>query len=189
MRETFWFQTRSNRTGENSKRKTKRSSDSAKIEEIAGSVLDAPTKFAIAHCVSVCKKMSAGVAKTICKEYPENRSFRSGKIGDVGVCRTRGRTIYNLQTKPHFYSKPTFANFEVSVRSLRRKMDQRGEKYLAIPQIGCGRDLLKWQQVLPLIKDVFRGSDIQIRVYEFVEWQKVLILYLCQCVMYFCVYI
>jgi hypothetical protein len=170
MRESplFGFQTTTDQKGNNSKR-TKKSSDSAKIKVVAGSVLDAPERFAIAHCVSVCKKMSAGVAKTICEVYPENRDFRSGKLGDVGVCRTQGRTIYNLQTKPKFYNKPTFANFEVSVRNLRRKMDQRGDKYLAIPKIGCGRDLLKWQKVLPLIEEVFRGSDIQIRVFEFVE--------------------
>jgi hypothetical protein len=167
----FGFQTTTEQKDDSSKR-TKRSSRSAlaKIKVVAGSVLDAPERFAIAHCVSVCKKMGAGVAKTICEVYPENRNFRSGKLGDVGVCRTQaGRTIYNMQTKPKFYNKPTFANFEVSVRNLRRKMDQRGDKYLAIPKIGCGRDLLKWQKVLPLIEEVFRGSDIEIRVYEFVE--------------------
>lgn len=43
---------------------------------------------------------------------------------------------------------------------------------LAMPQIGCGIDNLKWDQVETRIRNVFGDTDIEITIYKYVPPSK-----------------
>jgi O-acetyl-ADP-ribose deacetylase (regulator of RNase III) len=47
-------------------------------------------------------------------------------------------------------------------------MIENSVKELAIPQIGCGIDGLKWDEVAARLNKVFDETDIEITVYKYV---------------------
>lgn len=51
---------------------------------------------------------------------------------------------------------------------MRDHMVANEVKELAIPQIGCGLDGLKWDQVEARIRNVFKDTDIEVTVYKYV---------------------
>eukprot|EP01071_Lankesteria_metandrocarpae_P010423 Lankesteria_metandrocarpae@DN5336_c1_g2_i10.p2 len=84
------------------------------------------------------------------------------------VADQSGRKIYYLITKERASDKPTLQSLEASLVAMRRKMSSHGVDKLAMPLIGCGIDLLRWEDVGPLIHRVFSGiSGLQIVICMF----------------------
>lgn len=52
---------------------------------------------------------------------------------------------------------------------LREECAKHDVRKLAIPQIGCGLDKLRWVDVRDLLGDVFSPTEIEIVVYNFKE--------------------
>ena len=52
---------------------------------------------------------------------------------------------------------------------MKEIMVKNGNKKLAIPQIGCGLDGLKWDIVRAIVKDIFQETDVEIVVYIYEE--------------------
>lgn len=67
---------------------------------------------------------------------------------------------------------PTYDSLESSLTALRDHMKNNSDKELAIPQIGCGIDGLKWPEVEARIRKVFDDTDIEITVYKYVPPSK-----------------
>jgi O-acetyl-ADP-ribose deacetylase (regulator of RNase III) len=63
---------------------------------------------------------------------------------------------------------PTYESLEASLISMKNHMVANDVKELAIPQIGCGLDRLKWEQVEESIQRVFGDTDITVTVYIYV---------------------
>lgn len=63
---------------------------------------------------------------------------------------------------------PTYDALESSLKVVRDHMQENAVKELAIPQIGCGIDGLKWEEVEARIRKVFNDSDAEITVYKYV---------------------
>lgn len=84
--------------------------------------------------------------------------------------KAKDRYIYYLVTKEKsgkgFF--PTYESLELSLEAMRKHMIANEVKELAMPQIGCGIDGLKWNEVEERIRKVFSESDIEITVYKYV---------------------
>jgi O-acetyl-ADP-ribose deacetylase (regulator of RNase III) len=65
-------------------------------------------------------------------------------------------------------AKPTYESLEKSLIAMREHMVENQVKELAIPQIGCGLDGLKWDEVSERLNKVFDDTDIEITVYIYV---------------------
>ena len=86
--------------------------------------------------------------------------------GGLAYLKRNGRFIYYLVTKPRYYKKPTMNSLKHSILEMKQHCVQNGVKYLAMPQIGCGLDKLKWNEVRSMLCSIFRHTDIQIVVYS-----------------------
>ena len=135
------------------------------------------TEIVLAHCISRCARMGAGIAKKFAVENPKMRDYIKSKnrqVGDI-VSYTRELTpkkeviVLNMITKEIFKHKPTKENFLKTLENLKTHCSDHGYNKIGIPKIGCGLDLLDWDSfVLPSIKKTFRDykGGIEIHVYS-----------------------
>lgn len=75
------------------------------IKEMQDNIFNAPSNYAIAHCISACLNMTKGLSKEICNKFSDTKSqFKhlKPKIGDIIIIHTGVRVIFHLVTKKHF---------------------------------------------------------------------------------------
>lgn len=134
-----------------------------------GNLFDAPQGYCLAHCIAGDFGMGAGIAT----QFNEKFNMRERLINLFGSVHSpyciQIDNVFNLITKDISYSKPTYDSLLQALIQMRDTMIINGNKKLAIPQIGCGLDGLKWDIVRAIIKDVFQETDIEIIVYIYEE--------------------
>lgn len=124
--------------------------------------------YVLAHCVSTDCALGAGIAKEFRRRIPEMpdilKTFNP-KIGDaIGYPTRGGRIVINLFTKEKYNHKPTLLSLATSLFVFKRMVIEKGYTHVAIPEIGCGLDKLKWEEVRELIQEVFKDTDVEIVV-------------------------
>ena len=77
--------------------------------------------------------------------------------------------VFNLITKDKVWEKPTYENFQLSLKVMRYGIEQLYQKdiacnQIAMPLIGCGIDGLEWTKVRELIHKTFDDMNIEIVV-------------------------
>ena len=136
-------------------------------EEIYGNLFNSKTE-SIAHCISSDVKMGKGIAAEFRKKYGGIKKILDQKptMGNICVLRRKNRWIYYLITKEFYWEKPTYDSVKKCLENMKRHMEEHGVKSLAMPQIGCGLDKLKWESVRKIIKEIFPPDcKINITIY------------------------
>lgn len=130
----------------------------------------------LCHCISSdvtkYKAMGAGIARTFRIKYPNmaGEISKDFKIGRAVRYQEGNQVIYNLVTKVNVYDhinkgishEDYYNNLRNALVSLRNQMIKNKERKLAMPKIGSGLDRGNWFIIKAIIKDVFRGTDINI---------------------------
>ena len=127
----------------------------------------------LAHCVSRDLSMSAGIAPLFVKKFGRKEELfqANAKIGQAAILNfENNKFIYNLVTKENSYDKPTYESLEQSLVFMRNHAIEHNVHEIAMPKIGCGLDLLNWEDVSNLIKKVFRETNIKITVIIHDPW-------------------
>lgn len=131
-------------------------SSSTRIVDVHGDLMTSPD--ALAHCVSACMAMGKGIAVLFKKRFGRIDELKAQKIGVGGVAvldlnsvPSERRYVYYLVTKPLYHQKPTYGTLEASLRQMFQHMTDHGVASVAIPEIGCGLDLLQWPKVHQLL--------------------------------------
>lgn len=121
----------------------------------------------LAHCVSQDLMMGKGIAKQFKRRFGrvEELKAQGRTVGGVSFLQERNRYLFYLITKERYFYKPTYDSLKSSLEELRDKCLLLGVKELAIPKIGCGLDRLEWYKVQPIIENVFRHTNMTIKVY------------------------
>jgi O-acetyl-ADP-ribose deacetylase (regulator of RNase III) len=86
--------------------------------------------------------------------------------GGVAVLKRDERFIYYLITKVRYSDKPTYDSLRASLEAMKEHCLKHNVKALAMPRIGCGLDLLKWEEVSIILVETFHDTDICITVYS-----------------------
>lgn len=63
------------------------------------------------------------------------------------------RYVYYLITKDRYFNKPTYDDLRLSLRAMYEHMVAHGVPHVGMPEIGCGLDMLVWNQVEMIIKE------------------------------------
>lgn len=132
-------------------------------------LLKAPRNYHIAHCISADFALGRGVARQIQATYDmrhhliEEYGQWRGSSQIVGSCLAC-LDVLNLVTKVRYYEKPTMDTLRSALEDMRLYCCEKGIRKVAMPRIGCGLDLLKWEEVSALIQEVFKYSRIEIMV-------------------------
>eukprot|EP00667_Euglena_gracilis_P020370 EG_transcript_22040 len=122
----------------------------------------------LAHCISADVVMGKGIALTFKTKFQGSEELRkqNPQVGKVCVLQREGRFIYYLITKPRYFHKPSYDTLRASLLAMKEHCLANRVTAVAMPQIGCGLDGLKWPAVRDIIKEMFPPKDgIQITVY------------------------
>ena len=124
-------------------------------------------KTSLAHAVSAEFHMSKGIAVQF-KEYfggVEQLCNQGKRVGEVAYLAHQGRYIFYLITKQNYWERQVSIDaLHSCLINLRELCSVLGVKSVAMPRIGCGLDLLKFESVLPRIVSAFAGSDVLVKV-------------------------
>lgn len=128
-------------------------------------------EYVLVQCISADLHTGDGIAlefnnrfktmdKLMCK-YANLVSRWDG--GEHGMC-IREENVLNLVTKRRSCDKPTLQTMGTALQDMRGICIAQGITKIAMPKIGCGYDVLSWNDVRERIKKVFTDTDIEMLV-------------------------
>lgn len=148
------------------------------IEYVHGDFFDyeADIRINTVNCVGV---MGAGVALAFKKRYQQMYKHyvlecKSGNIhpgkpmvweeGDI--FSSQNLTIINFPTKKHWRNPSKYEYIESGLQWLREFLQNRPDKVVTLPALGCGHGGLDWKKVKELINNYLSDSSARILVFE-----------------------
>ena len=116
--------------------------------------------------------MGAGVANQIKENFGRIDELKEQEIGVGGVAILNigpGRFIYNLVTKEKFSDKPSYQSIKESLKEMRTHCIDNNVDIISMPRIASGLDKMEWNVIHGMLNELFRSSDINIRIYTLDE--------------------
>lgn len=147
------------------------------IRYVKGNLLES-TAEALVNTVNTVGVMGKGIALQFKESFPENyRVYRNAcqdkkfHIGDMLVVEdsnleTGRKIIVNFPTKIHWRMPSDYAYIQKGLVSLRREIETRHIRSIAIPPLGSHNGGLDWLVVKRMIEEAFAGLDCDIMLYE-----------------------
>ena len=147
------------------------------IKFLQGNLLDAPAE-AIVNTVNTVGVMGKGIALMFKEAFPENfRAYEAAckhkevRVGHMFVTENAAfdgpRWIINFPTKQHWRRPSKMEWIAEGLRDLRRVIEDKHIKSIALPPLGCGNGGLDWSEVRPEIERSLAGlSGVDIVVFE-----------------------
>jgi O-acetyl-ADP-ribose deacetylase (regulator of RNase III) len=140
---------------------------------LQGNLLDAPTE-ALVNTVNTVGVMGKGIALMFKEAFPENfRAYEEAckrkeiRVGHMFVTENLSldgpRWIVNFPTKKHWRQPSKLEWVIEGLQDLRRVVQERGIRSIALPPLGCGNGGLEWRDVRPEIEralDPLEGVDV-----------------------------
>lgn len=124
-------------------------------------------EYALAHCISKDCKMGAGIAVEFKRRFSKLQKSvmdQNPQIGDAINHYSNQRLLFNLITKEKYWHKPTYKTFRATIENLKEGMRTLNSNKLAVPLLGAGLDGLNWENNREIIKEIFKGTDMEILV-------------------------
>lgn len=124
--------------------------------------------YYLAHCISADFGMGRGIVVEFNRRFDMKNKLQA-KYGNYlqrytnGDCILEGK-VFNLITKPQYWSKPTYQSMRNALINMRDKCKGHKITKVAMPLIGCGLDKLEWDKVSVIIQEIFSDTDIEILV-------------------------
>lgn len=134
------------------------------IKEVKRDLFSMEDKYHLVHCISSDYKLGAGIAVIFNKKYNMINKLNLKKKKYVFPDVILIDNVFNLVTKERYWDKPTYKNFEITLKMLREEIDLKNIKHIAMPKIGCGLDGLSWMKVRDMILNIFGDTDLEIIV-------------------------
>jgi len=131
------------------------------ITEIKKDLFEMPSEYQLAHCISSDAAMGAGIAVLFKKKF-KLASLKTMEL-EVGSCHWVDRVL-NLITKEKYWHKPTYDSITRSIEAMKRLCIENNINKIAMPEIGCGLDKLKWEKVKEILLHTFEDTEIEIVV-------------------------
>jgi O-acetyl-ADP-ribose deacetylase (regulator of RNase III) len=144
---------------------------------LQGNLLDAPTD-ALVNTVNTVGVMGKGIALMFKEAFPENfRAYdeavkrKEVKIGQMFVTENRifdgPKWLINFPTKKHWRQPSKMEWIVDGLKDLRRVIEEKEIRSIALPPLGCGNGGLDWSDVRPEIERALgQLNDVDVWVYE-----------------------
>ena len=136
---------------------------------------DAEALVNTVNCVGI---MGRGIALQFKNAFPENfrvyaRACEHKEVqpGRMLVFENRKlnepKYIINFPTKRHWKGKSRLTDIDAGLAALRREIEERGIRSIAIPPLGSGLGGLNWAEVRPRIESALNDlPDVKVVLYE-----------------------
>ncbi len=142
-----------------------------------GNLLDANVD-ALVNAVNTAGVMGKGIALMFRERFPEN--YRAYVAACKRKALTAGRMfvtelqdpsrphwIINFPTKAHWRNPSKIEWIEAGLQDLKRVIEEKKIKSIAIPALGSGNGGLNWRDVRPLIESSMGNlPDVDVVIYE-----------------------
>jgi O-acetyl-ADP-ribose deacetylase (regulator of RNase III) len=142
-----------------------------------GNLLDAEAD-AVVNTVNEVGVMGKGIALMFREAFKENYEAYAAaceqgkvKVGHMFVTQNHALTgpkwIINFPTKKHWRYPTKFEWVEEGLKDLRRVIEEKHIKSIALPPLGCGNGGLEWTQVRKAMESALKDlSSVDILVFE-----------------------
>jgi O-acetyl-ADP-ribose deacetylase (regulator of RNase III) len=142
-----------------------------------GNLLESEAE-ALVNTVNTYGVMGKGIALMFKEAFPENfEAYEAAcKAKEVEVGRVfvterdtlmGPKWIVNFPTKKHWRHPSKLEWIEEGLRDLRRVIEERGIRSIALPPLGSGNGKLEWSEVRPLIEGVLGDLEgVEVTVFE-----------------------
>lgn len=142
-----------------------------------GNLLDADVE-AVVNTVNTVGVMGKGIALMFKEAFPANyERYREAcdrgevAVGQMFVTPGPGLAgpawIINFPTKKHWRNKSRVEWLVEGLRDLRRVIEEKGIRSIAIPPLGCGNGGLEWQEVRSAIEAALEDLEaVDVHLYE-----------------------
>lgn len=134
------------------------------------------TKNVIGHGVNCKGVMGSGIAVTVKKLFPENFQAYNNicvkgllKPGMVYPYREKGKVILNIATQNKTGRDASLDWVAIGMWKTLGYCEDRNLGGLAIPRIGAGIGGLKWEDVDPLLHEIFDESPLELEIWTLPE--------------------
>lgn len=147
------------------------------IHYVKGNLLESEAQ-ALVNTVNTVGVMGKGIALQFKEAYPENyRVYLNAckrnelHIGEMLVVEDSNlssgpKTIINFPTKTHWKLPSEYAYIEQGLQSLRREIEVRHIRSIAIPPLGSHNGGLDWMRVKQMVESSLGDMDCDIYLYE-----------------------
>ena len=147
------------------------------IKFTQGNLLDAEVE-AVVNTVNTVGVMGKGIALMFKEAFPENlKEYVAAckredvKVGLMFVTERRQlmgpKWIINFPTKKHWRHPTKMEWITEGLQDLRRFVEEKNIRSLAVPPLGCGAGGLDWNDVRPAIEEALNAlADVNVIVYE-----------------------
>jgi len=147
------------------------------IRFTTGNLLDADVD-ALVNAVNTVGVMGKGIALMFKERFPSNYRLYAAACkrkeltpGRMFVTELPGpsgpRWIINFPTKAHWRNPSKLQWIQSGLQDLKRVIQEKGIKSIALPALGSGNGKLNWHDVRPLIEASLGDlPDVEIIVYE-----------------------
>lgn len=143
---------------------------------VKGNLLDAKVE-ALVNTVNTVGVMGKGIALMFKEAFPENfRLYEEAceakqvRVGQMFVTENRTfegpRWIINFPTKKHWRQPSKLEWIVEGLSDLRRVIQEKGIRSIALPPLGSGNGGLDWNDVRPEIQQILGHIGVEISVYE-----------------------
>ena len=142
-----------------------------------GNLLEEKTE-ALVNTVNCVGVMGRGLALQFKRAFPENfkqyqKACKNGEVQpgqmftvDMGLL-LNPRYIINFPTKRHWRQKSRIEDIQSGLEALVEEVRSRRINSIAIPPLGCGNGGLSWNDVKPLIVQVFKSlPEVEVVLFE-----------------------
>ena len=130
---------------------------------------DAEAVVVTVNCVGVMGKGVALIARDL---YPKNfenyrKMCRQNLYipGCVHMFIEDNKKVINFATKNHWRNPSHIGWIQKGLAELRRLIQDKSIKSIAVPPVGCGNGKLDWIEVEPLVKKWLEDLDCDVRLY------------------------
>ena len=147
------------------------------IKFLQGNLLDAPTE-AVVNTVNTVGVMGKGIALMFKEAFPENfRAYEEAckrkeiQVGHMFVTENLTfegpRWIINFPSKKHWRQPSKLEWIVDGLIDMRRVVEEKGIRSIAVPPLGCGNGGLDWSDVRPEIERALAPLDnVDVLVFE-----------------------
>jgi O-acetyl-ADP-ribose deacetylase (regulator of RNase III) len=147
------------------------------ISFVKGNLLDADVE-ALVNTVNTVGVMGKGIALMFKEAFPQNfKEYEAAckhkqvRIGRMFVTETGElmgpKWIINFPTKTHWRQRTKMEWITEGLKDLRRVIEEKEIRSVAVPPLGCGNGGLDWQDVRPAIEDALGSlAGVEVIAYE-----------------------